>query len=163
MFCPSCSVPLHWRNSHLVLIPRTVSLLLLCFNLKDLMICLTEWFCFFELAARKPRAKCVVHQFQVWTHHYGVQFWPHTWLHFYTVIVSFCFSDLLSLFIYVIVLVFFLLYCSWEWFYRKCLLTQQYIQNTLSTKIKFNMVYEIWYFLKWNLNICVLYSGRILA
>ena len=70
LFCPSCSVLFYWRNSYLALIIRTVSLLLLYFNLMDLVICITDDFSFFELSAGKPGAKCVVHQ--VWTHHSGV-------------------------------------------------------------------------------------------
>lgn len=40
---------LHWTNFYLVLIPRTVSLLSLCFNLMDFVICITGGFSFFEL------------------------------------------------------------------------------------------------------------------
>lgn len=57
--------PLHWRNAYLAFIPGITSHLLLRFNLMDLVICITDWFSFFELAARKPRAKCAVHQYQV--------------------------------------------------------------------------------------------------
>lgn len=62
MFCPSCSVPFHWRNSYLILISRSFTSPAVL-NLMDLVICISDWFSFFELAARKPGAKCVVHQF----------------------------------------------------------------------------------------------------
>lgn len=45
----------------------------------DLVICITDWFFFFELIARKPKAKCVVHQYQVCIHLGGMQLWLHTW------------------------------------------------------------------------------------